>query len=60
MIYGLRCLDRYLGNKKLKDIDRNLIKFIQSEKAKEGVKNRTINAILQQIRVILRAAVEWD
>ncbi|MCW9717389.1 tyrosine-type recombinase/integrase [Avibacterium sp. 21-599] len=60
MIYGLRWLDRYLGNKKLNEIDRNLIKFIQTEKAKEGVKNRTINAILQQIRVILRAAVEWD
>lgn len=60
MLYGLRWLDKYLGNKKLNEIDRNLIKFIQSEKAKEGVKNRTINAVLQQIRVILRAAVEWD
>ncbi|NBI43672.1 tyrosine-type recombinase/integrase [[Haemophilus] felis] len=60
MIYGLRWLDKYLGDKKLIEIDRNLIRFIQSEKAKEGVKNRTINAVLQQIRVVLRAAVEWD
>ncbi|KMK51628.1 integrase [[Actinobacillus] muris] len=60
MLYGLRWLDKYLGDKRLNEIDRSLIKFIQSEKAKEGVKNRTINAILQQIRVILRAAVEWE
>lgn len=60
VLSGLRWLDKYLGDKKLNEIDRTLIKFIQSEKAKEGVKNRTINAILQQIRVILRAAVEWE
>nr|WP_269822288.1 site-specific integrase [Aggregatibacter actinomycetemcomitans] len=60
MLYGLVWLDKYLGDKKLNEIDRTLIKFIQYEKAKEGVKARTINAVLQQIRVILRAAVEWD
>lgn len=60
MIYGLVWLDKYLGDKKLSEIDRNLIKFIQSEKAREGVKARTINAVLQQIRVVLRAAVEWE
>lgn len=38
----------------------NLCHVKSSLSRKEGVKNRTINAILQQIRVILRAAVEWD
>ncbi|WP_439259528.1 tyrosine-type recombinase/integrase [Lonepinella sp. BR2930] len=60
MLYGLRWLDKYLGDKMLNEIDRDLIKFIQSEKAKESVKNRTINATLQQIRVVLKAAVEWE
>lgn len=60
MLYGLRWFDCYLRNRLLINIDKGLIDFIKNEKQKTGVKNRTVNAILQQIRVVLRCAVEND
>lgn len=56
----MRWLDKYLGNKKLVEIDRDLIAHIRQEKAKKGVKNRTINAVLQQIRGVLRLALDLE
>lgn len=58
--YTLQWLDQYLGDKKLIEINRDLIAKIQRAKAAEGVKNRTINAVLQQIRGVLKAAVGWE
>lgn len=60
MLYGLKWLDKYLGGHLLTNIDKGLIDFIRDEKRKTGVKNRTINAVLQQIRVVLRCAAEND
>ena len=58
--YILQWLDKYLGDKKLIEINRELIVKIQKAKAAEGVKNRTINAVLQQMRGVLKSAVEWE
>lgn len=55
--YHLDWLYPYLGNKCLSEIDRDLILLLKDEKAKEGVKNRTINAILQQVRGVLKSAL---
>lgn len=60
MLYGLRWLDTYLRGRLLTNIDKQLIDFIRIEKQKTGVKNRTVNAALQQIRVVMRCAVEHD
>lgn len=56
----LRWLDPHLGHLKLSQINRDTIKAIQSAKQAEGVKPHTVNAVLQQTRVILRAALAWE
>lgn len=59
-IIHLRWLDQHLGQLRLDEIDRFVIKRLRIEKQQEGVKNRTVNAILQQTRIILKAALEWE
>ncbi len=57
----LRYLDRFLGGKRLSEIDRTLIDRIQATRLRDGVSNATVNRMLQVIRVILRRAVnEWE
>lgn len=56
----LRWLDAHLGHLKLSEINRQVIQQIQRAKQAEGVKPRTVNAVLQQARVVLRAAVAWE
>lgn len=56
----LRWLDNHVGHLKLSEIDRFTVKKIQLAKQAEGVKPRTVNAILQQLRIILRAALAWE
>ncbi|WP_442903271.1 tyrosine-type recombinase/integrase [Gilliamella sp. Fer1-1] len=58
--YDLIWLDKYLANKCISEIDRNLINFIKKEKQETGVKNRTVNGVLQQIRGVLNCAYEND
>lgn len=55
--YHLIWLDTYLHDTYLDEIDRSLIKALKEKKAAEGVKNRTINAVLQQIRGVLKSAL---
>lgn len=59
-LYFLRWLDNHLGHLKIHEIDRTVIRQIRDAKASEGVKPRTINAYLQQVRIILRAATSRD
>lgn len=56
----LRWLDPHLGHLKLSQINRDVIKDVRKAKLAEGVKPRTVNAVLQQMRVVLRAALSWD
>ncbi|MCP2041718.1 integrase [Neisseria sp. HSC-16F19] len=56
----LKWLDAHLGHLKLSEVDRHVIKAIQHAKQAEGVKPRTVNMVLQQTRVILRAALAWE
>lgn len=58
--YHLKWLNPYLYDKKLSQINKDLINYLKEQKRKEGVKNRTINAILQQIRGVLRCAYDND
>jgi integrase len=58
MLYGLKWLDGYLRDRLIRNIDKPLIDFIKQEKKNTGVKNRTINASTQQIKTILKCAVE--
>jgi len=53
-------LDQYLRNKRLSDIDRDLIEAIAKKKEKMNVSLTTVNRILELIRAILnRAQKEW-
>lgn len=56
----LRWLDPILSDMKLKDINHQVIQKIRMKKQAEGVQPRTVNAVLQQTRVILRAAYDWE
>jgi integrase len=57
----LRYVDRFLGGKRLSEIDRTLIDQITAVRLRDGVSNATVNRMLQVIRVILRRAVnEWE
>ncbi|MDO5686444.1 MAG: site-specific integrase [Neisseria sp.] len=58
-LYFLRWLDPIIGHLMLKEIDRVVIRQIRDRKMSDGVKPRTVNAYLQQVRCILRAAVSW-
>lgn len=56
----LAWLDRYLREKKLSDIDRDLIEEIAKQKEKTNVSSATVNRVLEIIRAILnRAHKEW-
>lgn len=55
----LRWLDKHLGHLNISQIDRVVLRQIRDAKMAEGVKPRTVNAYLQQIRIVLRAANEW-
>lgn len=59
-IIHLRWLDQHLSHSRLDEIDRLMIQRLRTEKQQEGVKNRTVNAILQQTRIILKATLEWE
>lgn len=57
----LRYLDRFLGGKRLSEIDRTLLDRITEVRKRGGVSNATVNRMLQVIRVILRRAVnDWE
>lgn len=59
--FHLRWLDPHLKNKKLKDIDRELIEKIANIKAATGVSNARVNRMLALIRSILNRAVDqWE
>ena len=55
----LRWLDPHLGHLNISEIDREALRQVRDAKMAEGVKPRTVNAYLQQIRLVLRAAHEW-
>lgn len=57
----LRWLNPYLGDKKLKAIDRAMIEKIADIKASTGVSNARVNRTLALIRSILNKAVDqWE
>lgn len=56
-IVHLRWLDKYLANKSLDEIDKN----IRKEKLASGSSNATVNRVLAVVRKILNiAAKEWE
>jgi integrase len=59
--YHLRWLTPHLRGRELHTIDAPLIKSLLDKKRAEGVKPRTVNALLNLIRTILRKAKHnWD
>lgn len=57
----LRWLDKHLKGKRLDEISRNVIDHITDTRQKEGVKNATVNRMLEVLRAILRkAASDWE
>jgi integrase len=57
----LRWLDRYLRDKDLIAIDRNVIDHVTKEKLAEGWTNATVNRTLEVLRAVLRKCVnEWE
>ncbi len=57
----LRWLDRFLGGKQLDTISRALVDRITDAKLGEGVRNATVNRVLEVLRAILRKCVnEWE
>jgi integrase len=57
----LRWLDRYLANRELESINRELIDGIWQAKQAEGCSNGTVNRLLALIRAILRkCARDWE
>ncbi|MHB1678736.1 MAG: tyrosine-type recombinase/integrase [Sulfuriferula sp.] len=59
-IRGLQWLHKYLSGVSLQAIDRDLLDKIIKAKQQEGVKPRTVNAVINLIRVILRKAMlDW-
>ncbi|WP_425387467.1 tyrosine-type recombinase/integrase [Eikenella longinqua] len=55
----LRWLDNHLGHLNISQIDREVLRQVRDAKMAEQVKPRTVNAYLQQIRIVLRAAYDW-
>lgn len=53
----LRWLDKYLGGKRLLDIDTQLIETLKFAKRKEGVKKSTVDRYLSLIRSVLYYAM---
>jgi integrase len=57
----LRWLDRFLKDKYLDAINRDLLDKIVDAKLAEGVSNATVNRVLEVLRAILRKCVnEWE
>lgn len=57
----LRWLDKHLRGRDLAAINRALIDRITEAKLREGVKNATVNRVLEILRAILRRCVdEWE
>lgn len=57
----LRWLDRYLNGVELQAINREWLDRLTALKRDEGVKNTSVNRLLEVIRAILRkAAYEWE
>jgi integrase len=57
----LRWLDPFLGGKYLDTINRSVIDHITDEKLAQGVRNATVNRVLEILRAILRRAVnDWE
>jgi len=57
----LRWLDRFLRDKILNAIDRNVIDQVTREKLAEGWTNATVNRTLEVLRAVLRKCVnEWE
>ncbi len=56
----LRWLDRYLRGKQLDLIGRGVVARLTDEKLAEGVRNATVNRVLEVLRAILRKCVnDW-
>lgn len=54
-------LDKYLIDKYLNEINKSLIDILIQEKLETGVKNATVNRMLQLVRAVLnRAMKEWE
>jgi hypothetical protein len=57
----LRWLDRFLGNKLLDGINRDMIEHVTRAKQADGCSNATVNRTLALVRSILRkCAREWQ
>src|SRR5688572_25745694 len=57
----LRWLDPYLGGRYLDEISRAVVDRITEAKLAAGVKNATVNRLLEVIRAILRKCTnEWE
>lgn len=57
----LRWLDRYLGGMALSAITRNRLEQLIEAKLAEGVKNATVNRLMEVVRAILRrCANQWE
>jgi len=57
----LAWLDQFLGGKQLAEIDRNLLDKIIETKQAEGVRPRTINTYIKQVRQVMRKAMlDWE
>lgn len=60
-LYHLRWLDQHLSGKHLSQIDKPLLETIIQKKLAEGVKPRTVNAVTNIIRQVLRKAqLDWE
>ena len=60
-IYHLRWLDNFLNGVELQVIKRDLLDKISAAKQSEGVKNSTVNRMLEVVRAILNKALnEWE
>ena len=54
-------LDKFLGNKTLPEIDRNILDEIIEAKLDEDVSPRTVNTYTKQVRQIMRKAMnDWE
>lgn len=57
----LRYADKFLGSLYLDEINRSILDLIIESKLEEGVKNATVNRMMEVIRAILNAAEKkWD
>jgi integrase len=60
-IQHIRFLNPYLSKLRLDEINKNVIDRVKTEKLKTGVKNGTVNRMLNFLRALLnKAHKEWD